>query len=222
MFAILVLAAAAVAKPNEAEKLFRDMEKQVMSAGTVEIAFDAVIKKNEQVEKLNYTLTFAEGNKFHLEGTVGYQGKPIKTILISDGTKMRERLDGKLDYEEKAFKDIDIAFRVMMARSGWVVFHQMHKNGHKPEEFFTASDFKLGAREKVGGRDTQCLQYTLTMKEEKDPLTVRLWLDTKTHLPVKRATDLKVGNKTWEVVENYSRMVLNENIDPQKFTVPKE
>src|SRR5438132_1689541 len=86
--ALGLLAAALVpavqAQENEAEKLFREMEKKVTSAKAVRVASD---DKAPGI-RLKWMLVFAEGNKCHLEGTFDFGGKVLKEFTISDGAKL--------------------------------------------------------------------------------------------------------------------------------------
>src|SRR5581483_9543836 len=97
MFVPLVLLLALPgAEPNDAEKIFRQMEEKVMKAKSVECAGEmkAEIDADGTIQTLprKYTLC-AEGNKGRMEMTIG--SGTHKIIYIADGTKMATAVDGK-------------------------------------------------------------------------------------------------------------------------------
>jgi outer membrane lipoprotein-sorting protein len=111
--ALGLLAAALVpavqAQENEAEKLFREMEKKVNSAKAVRVASDD--KADARGTRLKWMLVFAEGNKcrLELEGTAdlpGLEGKAFKQVTISDGTKLLSVQRGTPSPKEDAPADL--------------------------------------------------------------------------------------------------------------------
>ena len=48
-----------------------------------------------------------------------------------------------------------------------------------------------------------------------------VWVDAKTHLPLKRLLTAKVGDQELKVTETYSKVVVDEKIDAQTFELPK-
>jgi hypothetical protein len=217
---ILVASFLTAAEPNEAEKLFRDMEKKVTSAKAAEIETDIFIERDRKVEISKQLMLFAEGNKCHVEGTSKSGGKSRKSVLISDGKNMQDFWDGRELSMEKTLDDLTLTYKLMIARTGVLVMNRNLKSGFKVEEFFTATDFKLGDKEKVQVVDTQKIQYTFLMKEEKEPLTVSLWLDSKTNLPVKRIVTRKDDDT--KITEYYLKFTLDPKFDPKMFELPKE
>jgi hypothetical protein len=85
----------------------------------------------------------------------------------------------------------------------------------KAIEVFQVSEFSLGKGEKVNGRDAQGVNYLLRVPEEKE-FRVTVWIDTKTHHPLKR---LAVG-KNDRFLESYQIRV-NPKIADEKFQLPK-
>lgn len=83
-----------------------------------------------------------------------------------------------------------------------------------------ASGFKVGAREKVGMRETQVLHYVVNGKNPGPgaAVTITVWIDTQTNLPLKRVCAMDNGIRTEEV---YSDWQLNATMDPALFELPK-
>jgi outer membrane lipoprotein-sorting protein len=83
-----------------------------------------------------------------------------------------------------------------------------------------ASGFKLGAREKVGGCETQVLQYVANAKTggPGTAVNIAVWIDTQTNLPVKRVCAMDNGIRSEEL---YSDWQLNATMDPALFELPK-
>ena len=75
-------------------------------------------------------------------------------------------------------------------------------------------------KEKVGERDTRVIQYTLTAKGGEDPLSVKLWLDAETNLPVKLA--VTGGKSDWkDLTETYGEFTIEPKVDAKSFELPK-
>jgi outer membrane lipoprotein-sorting protein len=89
----------------------------------------------------------------------------------------------------------------------------------------SASDFKLGKKDKVAGKEAYVVEYQLTRKgglgekQETNPVTV--WIDVKTNLPVKRMITLKEGQGSFSLTETYTNIVLDQPIDDKTFALPK-
>src|SRR5262249_38806860 len=79
------------AKPNEAERLFRQMEKKLSESKSIECVFESKPPPGESIA-LRVRLFLADGNKMRLEeeGTEYIEGVKEKhrLVTISDGTKL--------------------------------------------------------------------------------------------------------------------------------------
>src|SRR5579872_192705 len=77
------------AEPNEAEKLFRQMETKVMQAKTLECTYEGKVDykeaEDDQKDTLKGKLLLGEGNKLRID----FSGMGEKGTIISDGTKWR-------------------------------------------------------------------------------------------------------------------------------------
>src|SRR5207244_4136868 len=68
----------------------------------------------------------------------------------------------------------------------------------KPQEMLPVSDFKLGDKEKIGGREARRLTYKVVRDGERDEFTV--WIDLLTHLPLKREHTTGRGKEKFRIV----------------------
>jgi outer membrane lipoprotein-sorting protein len=231
--ALGLLAAALVpavqAQENEAEKLFREMEKKVNSAKAVRVASDD--KADARGTRLKWMLVFAEGNKcrLDLEGIAdlqGLEGKAFKEFTISDGAKLLSTKRGTPNPKEDAPKDLTKMLQGSISRCGmsvqWLTGFDGKKQGFKIDDDFKVTDFLLGDKEKVGEHETRVVRYNLFLRG-KVKLSVSAWLDAKTKLPLKRATSIPdKGDQKLTVTETFSELTLNPKLEPKAFELPKD
>jgi outer membrane lipoprotein-sorting protein len=226
--ALGLLAAALVpavqAQENEAEKLFREMEKKVTSAKAVRVASDDKIAASGI--RLKWMLVFAEGNKCSLEGTFESEGKTLKEFTISDGTKLLSTQRGTPRPKEDAPKDLTNMLQGSISRCGmsvqWLTGLDGKKQGFKIDKDFKVTDFALGDKEKVGEHEAHVVHYNLFLRN-KVKLSVSVWLDAKTKLPLKRVTTIPdKGKQKVTVTETFTQLTLNPKLEPKAFELPKD
>lgn len=90
------------------------------------------------------------------------------------------------------------------------------------DKTFPVSDFKLGRKEKVGGREAQVVTFQLALRLMElggRPVQVKVWIDIKTNLPLKR--ELIVDGGALRFTDTYTDMKLDEKLDPRLFELPK-
>jgi outer membrane lipoprotein-sorting protein len=218
---LLALVVAALLLPqekNEAETLFKKMEEKITKAATVRL------KMTGGVEAMKLTLSgdllLGEGSnmRIDLEGKTG--DKSMTAGLVTDGKRLRLEATGQ---EPKSFDVADKLgpmYRTTLARGGLqgTLDSFDGETGVKgdPADQFVASGFKMGAKEKVGAREAQAVDYKLE-KKGQSASEATVWIDLETHLPLKRTA--KMGDMT--LSETYAEFKLDEKIDPAKFELPK-
>jgi outer membrane lipoprotein-sorting protein len=205
----------AAAQDNEAEKLFRAMEKAIDGAKALRVVFEATYDKQARnALNLKGTMLLVQGNKLRVEATSLQQGKEIKLLMISDGTKLRVEQNGGLreqDTPRNLYRNLLLAGKRANLLVGLML-------GIEEAEEYHVSDFKLGKKEKVGSFETRVLQYNLAFGSRKDnPVNVTLWLDEKTNLPVKQVG----ASPTERLVESYSEFRLDPKLDAKQFELSK-
>lgn len=222
MTGIRVLTAVALLlaqEKNDAEELFRKMEEKISKAATVGV------KVTCGIEAMKFSLTgellLGESGKIRVELEGKMQDKTMKGLLIGDGKQLRLESSEK---PAKSFEEPEMAAeppRSTLVRSGFqgVIDAFDDKSGvsKKGKEPSTLSGFAMGAKEKVGEREGQAVTYKIDWKGYP-PAETTVWIDTQTHLPLKRST--KAGGVV--LTESYGEFKLDEKIDPAKFELPKE
>jgi hypothetical protein len=90
----------------------------------------------------------------------------------------------------------------------------------KPFTGMIASNFRLGKKEKVDGKEAQALQYAL--RDKDGPLgeiaVCNVWIDAKTQLPVKLLLE---GANNFRVQETFVEWQLDAKLDAKLFSAPK-
>jgi outer membrane lipoprotein-sorting protein len=226
LLVLLLPAAAAAGGGNEAEKLFRQVEKKITSAKSLKVSATIEVQGKSDDGKVEATLVWAAGNKARLKFSGNIQGKDVTMEVVSDGKRMLSTGFGK-SKEEKARKNLDDLLTRMVSRAGLLgIFFIVRQGGPgqpagdpDSEKLFNARDFKLGEAEKVGGRDARVIRYRI-IPEIGNPVAVTLWVDVKTLLPLKRqiAPEQKDADT---ITETTTTFTLNPKLDPKTFELPK-
>lgn len=211
------------APPGEsAEDLFHRMEAKLAAAKTLQVAF----KGTRRAMTWQGSLTLARGDKARLEmkGEVPRIQSSFQLTAVSDGFRTRVVGTTPKGIDRVAPKGLN-GYLLFYLRWGMMpdaadVFLEMD-----PDEKETtaaeigaacpASGFKFGKKEKVGGRLTQVIEYTLTVHGEA--VAAAVWLDTQTSLPLKHV----LRTEREDFAATYTDWRLDEEIDAKKFEVRK-
>ena len=166
--------------------------------------------------KTKGSLAIVKGNKVHLEAdghtlyvSNGSEGRHNDKDIPATPKKISKHLVKSMEYS-------GVLLGVDGSRKVWY-----EKAGVKG--IFRTSALKLGKKEKVGEHDAQVVEYQLDIKSEfaNEALAVKLWLDVSTGLPLKRSVTGKFHDKEIDIVETYSKFVIDEKIDEKRFEIPK-
>jgi outer membrane lipoprotein-sorting protein len=219
-YAVVLLLLPALVQENEAEKLYRQMEKKVVSAKVVKFVVDTEMKAPVQDVKIMGTILLGGDDKARMDLEADVNGKQIAFQLVSDGKRMRTEAKGLDKKEEKDTpKGFGTMLRAMMVPAGAIV---VVRGADKPltEEKLKISDFQLAGDEKVGDQKAKVIKYKF-MPEEKLMVDATLWLDAKTLLPLKRTLVVgKDGMEAAKVTETYKEVTLDPKIDAKTFDLP--
>jgi len=221
---------------DRAEELFRQMEQKWMKAKSVDVLFSGKFQGTLNGD-LNGNLLLATGDKYCLKikGELAYgpNGKQSANMtVISDGKQsMSASLDGKTPPQFMAVrKNYNSEARFMLARVGILgpmfFLAENVQPGQEPGEFdpkkqFGVSDFKLGEITVVGERQALVIHHKLHNRLVKEPLAVKVWLDAKTKLPLKREITIKQDSLSGNLTETYTSLALDEQIDEKRFELPR-
>jgi outer membrane lipoprotein-sorting protein len=224
--ALLAGVAPARAQDAEAEKLVRALEGKVREAKGLKVTFalDGDLGKDRSVQAIGSTLVVA-GNKARLDFKVKEGAEAVQMLILADGkntlTIVNGKKEGKLAPVGAALTEVTTQ---VLARGG--VFAWMEAGPSAAEaaadidKLMPASDFKLGKKETVSGRECQVVTYTLSWLKRPD-IRVTLWLSTRTGLPVKRELKGNAGGMAYEVTEDYAEFAVNPPANAKLFELPK-
>jgi outer membrane lipoprotein-sorting protein len=215
-----LLAGPAWAGENEAEKLFRQMEKTVRAAKTLQVQFEAKIHIKGQEGTIKGSAVLAEDDRVAIKADVHFEGKDGAFVLVSDGSKLYVKQSTNPLTEVKEMpKDLGLYLRAAWARVGTFAGVEeivRGKDAPNVDEVFRVSDFKLGTREKGKDTETQIVTYNVALKT-KDRANVKVWIETRSHLPVKLEIRVEAAGFGVEVSETYSEYLVDGKIDAKLF-----
>jgi hypothetical protein len=232
LLTLVLLAAPAFAQENEAEKLYRAMEKKIRSAKSVHAVFDVemTVESIKGKWKLKGSVHF-EGNKYRIEGECDAGGNVEQLLLMSDAKSTYAKVGKFTQAANKKLEEKDMEkLRGFVARAG-IAGGFINLGGLEGFSFDSAEkvdldkmaaikDFKLGANERIGRHETQVIEYQIDLGGDM-PVKASVWINTSTRLPVKRAFEMETEGKRFRAVENYSTFTVNGKIDPKLFEMPK-
>ena len=220
MKAFIVLAAALLLpqEKNEAEELFRKMEAKLVAAKTIQMKVKGLL--NEGKVQVTVDLQVAEENRARLAAEMKILDQTVTSGSVSDGKNIqRTSTEGiRLPLQPTPEKFGQLVRRCIAAY-GCVTAGYAFSEGSKadPAVAYKVTEFVLGPKEKIGKTETQMVQYKLATKDESG-ITVMVWIDPKTNLPVKR----RLTSEHKAVEETYSELKFDEKIDPAKFELSKD
>jgi outer membrane lipoprotein-sorting protein len=221
---LLAIGLPSSAQENEGEKLFRKLEQQVRSAKGLKVVFDVDGQFGKETAKTKGYLLVAEGNKGRLEIKTTVGDKTQMEQMIADGKDSAFLEGGKIVGERRPVDPASTEAALAIGiRAGVLAILQVGpdpKNKFDIDKVLPASDFKLGAKEKIAEREAQVVTYKLA-PPMGDPMQITLWIDTKTELPLKRTTLGKVKDVKMSAVEVYTEFAVNPTFDAKIFELPK-
>src|ERR1700722_8663088 len=217
---VILLAIPAYAGENEAEKLYRQMEKKLTGAKTIKVRCETTMKRERIKATSKYTLVFGENNKAYWEIEDVFGDKGAKAVTISNGTKLHFGYNGVREGPlQDSPKTVRTYGRAALAR-GFSYQAQIQSLSFAldadiqlPDDPWKMSNFKLGAKEKIGNAETRIIEYTYVANPEDDNMKkypVKVWIDTQTYLPVKQEMRVaEEGGATFEVTDTFAEFIVD-------------
>lgn len=160
----------ALGQENDAEKLFRAMEKKIKEARTLRVSGEVEAKIGKG-GTLKFELLVGEGNKARLELAGNIEGMDLKIALASDGktttiTAMPFGANDSQPTEEKQnarllalCSRVGVFFGAMFSTLGAAKGQDLGD----ADKTFAVSDFKMGRKEKVGDREATMFSFKMTI-----------------------------------------------------------
>jgi outer membrane lipoprotein-sorting protein len=218
------LPAADPAQQNEAEKLFRDMEKKIQAAKAFRVAFTVEIKGDakERAGRFEGSLLLTKANQARMVISE-VRGQSRKWELVSNGKQLR--WEGATSATPKKFHGLA---SLLVSRVGVfpttpvisIAIAEADKLDRVEGSKLTAWDFKAGAAEKIDGRDAKVVRFKVGEKGDRDAAAVTLWIDSKTLPPLKRVA--VVNPRSAEVItEVYKQFTLDPKVGAKTFELRK-
>jgi hypothetical protein len=186
-FALLAaLVPAFAVQGNDAEKLFRAMEKKITEAKSLRVASDIDVKDKREGGTLKSSLALARGDKLRLTMKGKGGGKELEMEIACDGDKLLARMTPPGESKQEAVpKNLHALMSKVISRTGPVgAFFIVRVGGPgapkdpDPEKLFNVKDFTMGEAAKVNGRDAKVLHYQIDI-DGKESAKITLWLDAK-------------------------------------------
>ncbi len=206
--------------PGEAKDAYNRMEAQVQKSKTFQVDIDITVEPGK-VSAFKGNLMVAKGNKVRMNLDGAIKDKPVKIAVVSDGVQMSVAGFGSDTSVNATPKDLSEKVLESVSRSG--IFKSYFAIGGE----YTASAFKLGKKEKIGGKETQAVEFKQTSKagrgkaDKGETILVTVWIDVKTNLPLKRLITFKEFQDSFTITETYTNAVVDAAIDADKFALPK-
>jgi outer membrane lipoprotein-sorting protein len=218
LFALITLFAA----QNDAEKLFEKVEARIKKAKTLQAAVTMSAQVNEKKDKRVGKIVIAEQNRARLEFTIEAEkrtihmisdGEKMSVVTFEDGTKGETR-------DRKKPEGLTDALKAALTHGGlfltWPAIVDL--GVHDVASTFMVSDLKLGEKEKLAGRETQAITFTLKMSGPGS-FSGAIWIDLEKELPVKVELGMKEEDAEVKIVEEYSDWKVDERIDAKQFAL---
>jgi outer membrane lipoprotein-sorting protein len=226
---LLVASLPAAAQENEAEKLFRAMEKKIAAAKTMAVDFHLKLEAGAETIDGRGSVTTASGNKLKLTISIKDATGSMQITMVSDGKKaVTKRVgNGAPELEERPIHENGAKLLASaLGRGGLFVAERamrraMVDNPKADLDRFTVSDFKLGGKEGVNGRAAQLIEYTLLADGKERKETCKLWIDVETQVPLKRELTVSDNDKKLVCTETYYQWQVDPKVDEKEFVLPK-
>lgn len=235
--ALLLAATLNAGADNDADKAFQEMSASITRAKSFACSFksdEMMPYAHEYQGSYKGTIAVAQGNKVRFEMGGRFEmagqhdGGNVSLKWISNGTRMLiVESNEKGPVARQAPKNLAKEMLIGMARGGIFVTLQTlepareGQRGTDLRELLQISGLKLGKKDRVNGREAQIIEYVLSPPRNETKLHTTLWVDTKSHMPLKRLLTDEDGKGAITVTETYSNVVVDGKVDPKSFELPK-
>ncbi len=211
---------------QEAERVFRQMQRTLDEARTFRCAFEGRVTDNEdggvRMES-KCSLTIAKGNRYRIEVRSGLGDDTKLLVIVSDGSKEIWFAEGRQLLSEDAKPDFGRQVHTAFLLMGLEVCRARETDradqapGGAEGLSLRLSDFELKGDERVGGRDARVVAYRIAVTEG-DTLHGTVWIDARTHLPLKWR--LRRTAIDWTITHTVTEQAIDGEIGPTIFVPP--
>jgi outer membrane lipoprotein-sorting protein len=224
---LLTLATALLlgADPESAEATFKKMETTLEKAKSLSTEVEIQMDGGPEKGTLKGRLLVATGNLVRLELAGEMRKKKTTMTLIADGKKQQ------MASNESPMQLIDVKTGLTelsmgaFSRGGiflpWFMVTDSGTESKSIKELLVVSDLKLGKKEKVSDVEAQIIEFNIRPQGKGQPIAAQVWVNPKTHLPLKQMVTFGEGKMNIVVTETYQKMTLDAKIDPKEFVISK-
>jgi outer membrane lipoprotein-sorting protein len=215
----LVTSAIAQVGDPEAARLLRKMGEKILAAKALKVTYQFDAPPGPGGGKKKGVLLLGEGNRLRWEDSlVGDGGQDLTTLIVCDGKQLVS--SGPLSWFTKrvpARPTLGKAARRAFSQLGLLLLETElpQIEGGKEKPSLPIGNFKRLEDEQLAGRDAQVIEYMAGIAGLAEIGPIRLWIDAKTGLPLKRQT----GKGKEMVTEIYSEIKLNPEIAGDAFSL---
>jgi outer membrane lipoprotein-sorting protein len=222
---LLLLAAPVFGQENEAEKLFRAMEKKICDAKSLKVVCD--VKNSRVPDGMIAECQMAQGNKLRLEFAPRNK-TALSFLTVCDGktikwqAPVRDVGEGEIATVKHLSRIISVGLGRGPVGNLAFVSTQIERrttSDFDSEKDFAVKDFKLAGKEQIGKREAHVIEYELTTREMNEICKAKVWIDSKSFLPIKRQFTLE-GKEQTTVSEDFVEFLVNLQLDAKLFELP--
>jgi outer membrane lipoprotein-sorting protein len=206
---------------NSGQKLYEAMEQKLAQAQAHRVEFEIDALEGKKSTKARGTLILAKGNRMKMTSNVTRGKSADRITLVSDGKTLAVKgMDNGTPYSEtRPVPDKLFDFAVGAASRLGVLYVTPRPPNTAGLKF---SAFRAAGKEQVGKVEANVIEYVLTVESMNQSLKCKLWLDSKTNLPLKRTSEERTDQEVrFRVIETYGQWELDPKLPQDTFTLPK-
>lgn len=215
--------------PNEAELLLKEMDAKIIAAKSLRIEFtidDSSVSHEQRLA--NGLLVVADGNRFHydLSGSIVAKvisdGKNVVSVFAKPAEKKSQLTP---DWFSEVLKGW-IGRGGTFVSAGKALEYAEKSVGERPgaNKAPRLSNVRLLASEDLNGVKARVVEYDLAwpnMIGDNEAAKVRLWIDDKTKLPLRRTMTFEFGTEKKTYTAVHAKFELNPDLGENLFELPK-
>lgn len=215
--------------PNDAEHLLAEMDAKIATAKTIRIQFTIDDSNADTKQRLaDGTLVISTRNRFRYDLTGNVTAK-----VVSDGRQLvsvfAKPAEKKSQLAPVWFNDI---LKSWLGRGGTFIscgkiLDYAHASaGEQPSDKVgpKTSKARMLPDEDVNGIKARVVEYDLAfpkMLGDMDAAKVRVWIDPKTKLPIRRTMKFRFGSEDKTYTAIHTKFEIDPKLEDNLFELPK-
>lgn len=215
--------------PNDAELLLADLDAKITAAKAIRIQFTIDDSNADTKQRLaDGTLVISTGNRFRYDLTGN-----ITATVVSDGKQLVNVLAKPAEKKSQLapvwFNDV---LKSWLGRGGTfiscgrILEYANASIGEQPSDKVgpKTSKARMLPEEDVNGIKACVVEYHLAfpkMLGDMDAAKVRIWIDPKTKLPIRRTMKFRFGSEDKTYTANHIKFEIDPKLEDKLFELPK-